>query len=219
MSYGHEEIRKFSEYGNFSVATSEILYSNMVLSLSTISMLISHCLWVDPKYTWSRNDVHSPKSTSLFSTFHIGSIFCFFPAHLMSSTYTDKNNPYSRCTNKHSQLETFSQPYFIRIYQIAFPITVLPKDDHRDFVQEERLGLPYWTMILAICVVVDESKCLDIPIWEFSISLEHLPFLPGYEQILRQLLVLRTLAIWIWYPWFFAAVMCDADDPCSVNTA
>ena len=24
-------------------------------------------------------------------------------------------------------------------------------------------------MILAICVVVDESKCLDIPIWEFSI--------------------------------------------------
>ena len=27
-------------------------------------------------------------------------------------------------------------------------------------------------MILAICVVVDESKCLDIPIWEFSIILE-----------------------------------------------
>ena len=30
--------------------------------------------------------------------------------YLMSSTYTDKNNPFSRCTNKHSQLETFSQP-------------------------------------------------------------------------------------------------------------
>ena len=26
--------------------------------------------------------------------------------------------------------------------------------------------------------------------------------LPGYKQILRQLLVLRTLAVWIWYPWF-----------------
>ena len=36
---------------------------------------------------------------------------------------------------------------------------VVPKDDRTDFVQEERLGLPYWTMILAICVVVDESKC------------------------------------------------------------
>ena len=60
--------------------------------------------------------------------------------------------------------------------QIAFHITVLPKDDHTDFVQEEQLDLPYWTMILAICVVVDESKCLVIPILEFSIILEHLPF-------------------------------------------
>ena len=31
-------------------------------------------------------------------------------------------------------------------------------------------------MILAICVVVDESKCLDIPILEFSVILEHPPF-------------------------------------------
>ena len=43
-------------------------------------------------------------------------------------------------------------------------------------LQEERLGLRYWTMIWAIYVVVNESKCLDIPIWEFSIILEHLPF-------------------------------------------
>ena len=28
----------------------------------------------------------------------------------------------------------------MRFSQIAFPITVLPKDDHTDFVQEERLG-------------------------------------------------------------------------------
>ena len=31
--------------------------------------------------------------------------------------------------------------------QIAFSTIVLPKDDHTDFFQEERLGLPYWTMI------------------------------------------------------------------------
>ena len=48
-----------------------------------------------------------------------------------------------------------------------------------DFAQEERPGLPYWTMILAICVVVDISKNLDIPILEFSINWVHLPFLPG----------------------------------------
>ena len=78
-------------------------------------------------------------------------------------------------------LETFSQPYFKKgISQIAFPITVLPKDDRTDFAQEERLGLPYWTMILATCVVVDESKCLGVPSLEFSIILDHLPFLTGY---------------------------------------
>ena len=58
----------------------------------------------------------------------------------------------------------------------ALPTSVLPKDDSTDFVQEERLGLRYWTMILASCVVVDESKCLDIPILESSIILDRLPF-------------------------------------------
>ena len=76
--------------------------------------------------------------------------------------------------------------------QIAFPIIVLPKDDHTEFAQEEQLGLPYWTMSLAICVVVDESKCLDTPFLEFSIICEHLPFLLGYTPILRLLLVIAT---------------------------
>ena len=31
--------------------------------------------------------------------------------------------------------------------QIAFPIVVLPEDDHTDSAQEEQLGLRYWTMI------------------------------------------------------------------------
>ena len=80
--------------------------------------------------------------------------------------------------------------------QIAFPIIVLPKDDRTNSFQEERLGLPYWTMILAICVVVDESKCLDTPILEFSIICEHLAFLLGYKPILHLLLVHRNQAIW-----------------------
>ena len=74
----------------------------------------------------------------------------------MSSTYTDKNNPFSRCTNKHSKLEFSPSHVSIGFSQIAFPIIVLPKDDRTDSFQEERLGLPQWTMILAICVVVDE---------------------------------------------------------------
>ena len=58
-----------------------------------------------------------------------------------------------------------------------------------------------WTMILSICVVVDESKCLDTPIFDFSIICEHLPFSLEYKLILRLLLVHRNLAIWRWYPW------------------
>ena len=89
--------------------------------------------------------------------------------------------------------------------QIAFPITVLPKDDRRDFAQEERLGFPHWTMICAICVVVDESKFLDkyldIPILKFSTISEHLPFSPGYKKILHQLLVQRYQAVLRWYSW------------------
>ena len=74
-------------------------------------------------------------------------------------------------------------------------------------------------MILAICVVVDESKCLDIPILEFSIICVHLPFSLGYKLILRLLVCpvhpgsLDLMSITL------AAVICDADDPCSANTA
>ena len=45
----------------------------------------------------------------------------------------------------------------IGLSQIAFPIMVLPKDNRTDSFREERLGLPYWTMILANCVVVDRK--------------------------------------------------------------
>ena len=60
--------------------------------------------------------------------------------------------------------------------QIAFPITVLPKDGRTDFVQREKLGFRCSTKILATCVEVDVSKCLDIPIWEFSVIWVHPPF-------------------------------------------
>ena len=57
------------------------------------------------------------------------------------------------------------------------------------------------TMILAICVVVDGSICLGHSDLRFFINFEASSILPGCNQILHQLLVLRALAIWIWYPW------------------
>ena len=58
----------------------------------------------------------------------------------MSSTYTDKKNPFWRLYDKHRQLETFSQPYSVGFSQISLPIIVLPKDDRTGSVQEEQLG-------------------------------------------------------------------------------
>ena len=52
----------------------------------------------------------------------------------------------------------------------------LPKDDHTDFVQEERVGLPYWTMNLATCVVVNVSRCLDTLTWKVSAMLQRPSF-------------------------------------------
>ena len=93
-------------------------------------------------------------------------------------------------------LEFSPSHVLIGFSQIAFLMIVLPKDDRTDSAQEEQLGLPCWTMILAICVVVDKSKCLDTPILEFSTICEHLQFLLGYKQMLRLLLVHRNPAIW-----------------------
>ena len=133
------------------------------------------------------------------------------PAILISSTYTDKNNPFSLCTSKHSQLETFSQPYFNRI--------VLPKDDRTDFAQEERLDHPHWTMILAICALVDVSKYRDILTYDFSMTLVHHPFLTCGKAD-------TASAAWPEHPgsldimsMTLAAVIWDADDPCFANTA
>ena len=102
-------------------------------------------------------------------------------------------------------LKTFSLPCSNGTFSncLSHIIIVLPEDDRTDSFREERLGLRYETMILAICASVDVSKYLYIPSLEFSIICEHLPFLLGSKPILRLLLVHRNLAIWRSYPWFW----------------
>ena len=193
----------------------------MVLKLSTISLLISHCRWVQPKYTWSKKDVGSPKSTSLMSTFHIGSMFCFFPANFMSSTYTDKNNPFSRWTKKLSQLETFLPT----VFQWDFFSNCL-------FHNSPAKGWPYRFRSRAttgssildhdlshLCHVrrIQMSGHSDFGIFNNYFCIFH-----NDLGTSRHCVSCLSCA-----PWqsgydihdFFAAVICDADDPCSVNTA
>ena len=60
----------------------------------------------------------------------------------------------------------------------------------------------------------------DIPILEFSIILEHLPFLPGKKADTASAACPAHPGSLDMISMTFAAVICDADDdPCSVNTA
>ena len=86
--------------GNYGFKHGSIIVNNIFASF-TLSLSA-------PQVHMSVNDVGSPKSTSLFSPFHIGSRFCFFPANLMSSTHTDKNNPFDGVRISIAKLE-FSQ--------------------------------------------------------------------------------------------------------------
>ena len=142
----------------------------------------------------------------------------FFPVNLMSSTQTDKNNPFSRCTNKHSQFETFSQMYFNRIFSNDLSHKGPVKGWSYRFRSRGTTDLLYWVLILTICVVINESKCLDIPILEFSIFLRHLPF---YLEISRYCVTCLFVASWqsgndihdfccchLWYWWFLLDKYC-----------
>ena len=111
----------------------------------------------------------SPISTSFTSTFHIGSVL-FRPQTQTRIVHCHRlpiNIPHLALFHSRVQEE---------LSRIAFPIIVLPEDDRTDSVREEKLGLPYWTVTLAICVFVDVPKYLDIPTLEFSITMVHLPF-------------------------------------------
>ena len=53
----HKTMKKYEDFEGMVVSLlppAEIRDSNMVLQLSTLSLLISHCRWVQPRYTWSR---------------------------------------------------------------------------------------------------------------------------------------------------------------------
>ena len=82
ISYDHANFFAwgFSHSNNFSSAPAEIRDSTMALFWSIILSFGVPSRWVHPKYTWSRDDVGSPRSTSFINFFHLGLTFCFLPA-------------------------------------------------------------------------------------------------------------------------------------------
>ena len=133
----------FSQPGKFAVAHAEIRDSNIFLSCS------NHCV------IWFAFTLH------FFINFcHMGAFFCFFPAILVSSTFSDKSNSWFRWTNTHYQSGTFSHPNSV------FPTAIRPMDDHTGFVQSVPRDLQCLPMMLAIYVVEDVSIRPDKLIWK-----------------------------------------------------
>ena len=99
------------------------------------------------------------------------------------------------------------------------PIRVPPVCVRTSFFQEEQRGLHYFPLILAICVVEDVSIYLDMLMWEFWAIWERPPIFTcvcadtASAACPSQSGSLAITSI------TFAAVVCEADEPCSLNTA
>ena len=169
-----------------------------------------------PKYTWARSVRGSSISTCFINFFHIGAIFHFFPAILMSSTYTDSNDPCLRWTNIHSQFGIFSHP---RLLSIVFSMAIRFLEDRTNVVQEVPRDLPYWTMIWGICVSVDVSKHLNIPNLEFCAFWEHPPIFTCELADTASAAYASQPGDLAMTSMIFAAFIWDAEEPCSVKTA
>ena len=74
-------------------------------------------------------------------------------------------------------------------------------------------------MILAICVSVDVSKKKGILTVEFSIKSVHLPFLTWVKADTASAACPAHRGSLEIMSMTFAAVIWDADEPCSINTA
>ena len=83
----------------------------------------------------------------------------------------------------------------VELLRIVFPTVSQQVGDHKDVARKEQPVHECWTMILATCVVVGVSRCLDTPTWEVSAILQRPPLFLGCKLTLHQLLVVRILEV------------------------
>ena len=116
MSEDHEEIRRFWGNGNF-------LYS--LRRNSRFRTWFCNC----PQYLWLFHiffecipSMHDLRKMLVLPNRLLSWVVStsekdfVFPVSFMASTYTDKTNPFSRWTKRHSQFGIFSQPCFNKIF-------------------------------------------------------------------------------------------------------
>ena len=119
----------------FSCTSRNTWFTHYLKLFNNCFSRFAFSLWVHPKYTWSRNDVRSPTSTFFINFFHMGAIFCFIPAILMSSTCTDENKPLFPM-NEHTFPVRKSLPCSNKAPVLsASPMAILVMDHRTNFVK------------------------------------------------------------------------------------
>ena len=77
--------------------TSQLLRRRFVIRTSCLLQYYVRSIYIHveciPSFHDQQKEVGSSRSTFFINFFHMGPIFCFFPAIFLSSTYNDKNNP------------------------------------------------------------------------------------------------------------------------------
>ena len=158
-------------------------------------------------------------STSFINFSHVGAKFCFVPAILMSSTQTDKNNFCFLWTKKHSQFGTFSQPSSINAFWNCLPHKSPASGCPYKFRSRRTTGSSMYSHDFGhLCFGrrIHTSGHSDLGLlssfWASSI------FTWVYADIASAACPSQSGSRAI-TSITFAAVICDADEPCSVNTA
>ena len=159
-----------------------------------------HSLWVHPKYTWPRNDVSSSISTlfSISSTLEPNSVsFQFF-----SDERTYIPSP-----------EFCPVQVLLKLARNVFPIAIWPRDGHANFVQKVPQNLQISSMILAIRGRrIQTSRHCDFAILSNLGASSNFTWVKADTESAVCPSQNGNLAI---TSMIFAAVICDADEPCS----
>ena len=160
-----------------------------------------HSRWVHPKFSWSKNDVGSSRSTSFINFFHMGAIFFFLPAIFLPIRTILVSDEQTSIPNS-----------------VLLPIPV-PQEPPQIVFSHKRpasgWSYKFRSRVTTASSTFDQDLghlCRGRRIhmsghYDFGIF-NNL----GASSILQSCSPAVTSIT-------FAAVICEADDPCSVNTA
>ena len=187
----HIIIRRFSEHGIFQLLLRKFWIQTWFCNCQQYLCLFHIVFEYTPGIHDQGNMLVLPNQLLCLVLSTLDQCFVFFQP-ILSHPHTQKRiTLFSRCTNKHSQLETFSQPYFNRIFSTCLshnsPAKRVPyRFRSRGTTVDHDLGH------LCRGRRIQMSGDSDFGIFN---NLGAPSILPGYKRILRQLLVLRILAV------------------------